>query len=58
MQAKKILIVLSRVTKNWASDLRKKAAKRIMYGESCPFVALVGVSLASGTVILIKEEEL
>lgn len=31
---------------------------RILYGDSGPFFALVGVSLASGTGILTKEEEL
>lgn len=31
---------------------------RILYGDSAPFFALVGVSLASGTGILTKEDEL
>lgn len=31
---------------------------RILYGDSAPFFALVGVSLASGTGIITKEEEL
>lgn len=31
---------------------------RFFYGDSVPFFALVGVSLASGTGILTKEDEL
>ncbi|XP_056648015.1 serine/threonine-protein kinase Pink1, mitochondrial [Diorhabda sublineata] len=60
LQARRILIdnVLNRVTNSLAADLRKKAARRILYGDSGPFFALVGVSLASGTGILTKEEEL
>nr|CAH7749211.1 unnamed protein product [Callosobruchus chinensis] len=60
LQARRILIdnVLNRVTNSLAADLRKRAAKRILYGDSGPFFALVGVSLASGTGILTKEEEL
>ncbi|KAJ8918338.1 hypothetical protein NQ315_008031 [Exocentrus adspersus] len=60
LQARKILIdnVLNRVTNSLAADLRKRAARRILYGDSGPFFALVGVSLASGTGILTKEEEL
>ncbi|CAH1105419.1 unnamed protein product [Psylliodes chrysocephalus] len=60
LQARRILIdnVLNRVTNSLAADLRKRAARRILYGDSGPFFALVGVSLASGTGILTKEEEL
>ncbi|KAL3280758.1 hypothetical protein HHI36_003993 [Cryptolaemus montrouzieri] len=60
LQARRILIdnVLNRVTNSLAADLRKRAAKRILYGDSAPFFALVGVSLASGTGIITKEEEL
>ncbi|XP_017785420.1 PREDICTED: serine/threonine-protein kinase PINK1, mitochondrial [Nicrophorus vespilloides] len=60
LHARRILIdnVLNRVTNTLAAELRKKAARRIMYGDSGPFFALVGVSLASGTGILTKEEEL
>ncbi|XP_019869047.1 serine/threonine-protein kinase Pink1, mitochondrial [Aethina tumida] len=60
LQARRILIdnVLNRVTNSLAAELRKKAAKRILYGDSAPFFALVGVSLASGTGILTKEDEL
>ncbi|XP_018567039.1 serine/threonine-protein kinase PINK1, mitochondrial [Anoplophora glabripennis] len=60
LQARKILIdnVLNRVTNSLAADLRKRAARRILYGDSGPFFALVGVSLASGTGLLTKEDEL
>uniref|UniRef100_A0A6P7GSH9 non-specific serine/threonine protein kinase n=1 Tax=Diabrotica virgifera virgifera TaxID=50390 RepID=A0A6P7GSH9_DIAVI len=60
LQARRILIdnVLNRVTNSLAADLRKRAARRILFGDSGPFFALVGVSLASGTGILTKEEEL
>ncbi|XP_022905952.2 serine/threonine-protein kinase Pink1, mitochondrial [Onthophagus taurus] len=60
LHARRILIdnVLNRVTNSLASELRKKAAKRILFGDSAPFFALVGVSLASGTGIITKEEEL
>ncbi|CAH1117753.1 unnamed protein product [Phaedon cochleariae] len=60
LQARKLLInnVLNRVTNSLASDLRKRAARRILYGDSGPFFALVGVSLASGTGILTREDEL
>ncbi|KAF5297680.1 hypothetical protein FQA39_LY12011 [Lamprigera yunnana] len=60
IHAKRIFIdnVLSRVTNTLASDLRKRAARRILFGDSGPFLAFVGVSLASGTGILSKEDEL
>lgn len=60
LQARRILIdnVLNRVTNSLAADLRKRAARRILFGDSGPFFALVGVSLASGTGILTKEDEL
>ncbi|KAI4465831.1 serine/threonine protein kinase [Holotrichia oblita] len=60
LHARRILIdnVLNRVTNSLAAELRKKTARRILFGDSAPFFALVGVSLASGTGILTKEEEL
>lgn len=60
LHARRILIdnVLQRVTNSLAGELRKRAARRILFGDSGPFFALVGVSLASGTGILTKEEEL
>ncbi|XP_021920748.1 uncharacterized protein LOC110830315 [Zootermopsis nevadensis] len=50
--------VLRRVTNSLSTDLRKRAAKRLLFGDSAPFFALVGVSLASGTGILTKDDEL
>lgn len=59
-QARRIFVdsILKRVTNSLAADLRRKAAKRLVFGDSGPFLALVGVSLASGTGILTKEDEL
>lgn len=58
--ARKILIdnVLQRVTHTLNADLRRKAARRLFYGDSAPFFALVGVSLASGSGLLTKDDEL
>nr|CAD7457694.1 unnamed protein product [Timema tahoe] len=50
--------VLRRVTNSLSADLRRRAAKRILFGDSAPFFALVGVSLASGTGLLTKDDEL
>ncbi|XP_046397282.1 serine/threonine-protein kinase Pink1, mitochondrial [Ischnura elegans] len=50
--------ILNRVTNSLAGDLRKRATKRLFFGDSRPFFALVGVSLASGTGILTKDDEL
>lgn len=50
--------VLKRVTNSLAADLRRRTAKQLLHGNSAPFFALVGVSLASGTGILTKEDEL
>ncbi|XP_071451935.1 serine/threonine-protein kinase Pink1, mitochondrial-like [Hetaerina americana] len=50
--------ILNRVTNSLASDLRKRATRRLFFGDSGPFFALVGVSLASGTGILTKDDEL
>ncbi|XP_076233433.1 PTEN-induced putative kinase 1 [Calliopsis andreniformis] len=50
--------ILKRVTNTVAADLRRRAASRLAFGDSAPFFALVGVSLASGTGILTKEDEL
>ncbi|XP_033337927.2 PTEN-induced putative kinase 1 [Megalopta genalis] len=50
--------ILKRVTNSLAADLRRRAATRLVYGDSAPFFALVGVSLASGTGILTKDDEL
>lgn len=58
--ARKLFVdhVLKRVTNSLASDLRRKTAKQLLSGNSTPFFALVGVSLASGTGIITKEDEL
>ncbi|XP_047101200.1 serine/threonine-protein kinase Pink1, mitochondrial [Schistocerca piceifrons] len=50
--------VLRRVTNSQSAELRERATKRLLYGDSAPFFALVGVSLASGTGILTKDDEL
>lgn len=50
--------ILNKVTNSLASDLRKRASKQLIFGNSAPFLALVGVSLASGTGIITKEDEL
>lgn len=58
--ARKLLInnVLDRVTPTLNSDLRKRATRRLFYGDSTPFFTLVGVSLASGSGLLTKDDEL
>ncbi|XP_015600202.1 serine/threonine-protein kinase PINK1, mitochondrial [Cephus cinctus] len=59
-QARRIFVdnILKRVTNTLAADLRRRAASRLLFGDSAPFFALVGVSLASGTGILTKDDEL
>ncbi|KAJ9594877.1 hypothetical protein L9F63_013838 [Diploptera punctata] len=59
-QARRLFVdnVLRRVTNSLSGDLRKRATKRLFFGDSAPFFALVGVSLASGTGILTKDDEL
>lgn len=59
-QARRLFVdnVLRRVTNSLSADLRKRATKRLLFGDSAPFFALVGVSLASGTGILTKDDEL
>jgi PTEN induced putative kinase 1 len=49
--------VLRRVTNTQAARLRRKTAKQLFSGQSAPFLALLGVSLASGTGIVTKEDE-
>lgn len=46
------------MTNTLAADLRRRAARLLFGGDSAPFFALVGISLASGTGILTKEDEL
>ncbi|KOC64392.1 Serine/threonine-protein kinase PINK1, mitochondrial [Habropoda laboriosa] len=50
--------ILNRVTNSLAANLRRRAASRLIFGDSTPFFALVGVSLASGTGMLTKDDEL
>jgi len=51
--------VLRRVTNTQASSLRRRAAEQLTgRGNSAPFLALVGVSLASGSGIITKEDEI
>lgn len=60
-QARRLFVdnILNRVTNTLAADLRRRAASRLLFrGDSAPFFALVGISLASGTGILTKEDEL
>lgn len=58
--ARKLFIdnILNRVTTTYSADLRIQATKKLFYGDSAPFFALIGVSLASGAGVLTKEDEL
>ncbi|KAJ8977930.1 hypothetical protein NQ317_002904 [Molorchus minor] len=67
LQARRILIdnVLNHSNKQPCCRFKEESCKKggplfrlILYGDSGPFFALVGVSLASGTGILTKEDEL
>jgi len=61
ISARKTLInnVLKRVTNSQAAVLRRRAFQQLSSnGNSAPFLALVGVSLASGSGILTKEDEI
>ena len=50
--------VLKRVSNSTAAEFRRRAAKRLLFGNSAPFLAFVGVSLASGNGIITEEDEL
>lgn len=50
--------LLSRVTNSLSADLRRRTARQLMYGNSRPFFALVGVSLASGNGMLTNDHQL
>lgn len=50
--------ILNRVTTTYSADLRNEATKKLLYGDSAPFFSLIGVSLATGTGILTKDDEL
>ncbi|XP_058821204.1 serine/threonine-protein kinase Pink1, mitochondrial isoform X2 [Topomyia yanbarensis] len=59
-QARRIFVdnVLNRVTNPYSAELRAQATKRLMFGDSAPFLALVGISLASGDGMLTKDDQL
>ena len=50
--------VLRRVTNSRINQLRRRTAQELLGGNSAPFLALIGVSLASGNGILTKEDEI
>lgn len=50
--------VLNRVTNSLNAELRQRTTRQLLFGNSAPFFALIGVSLASGTGIITKEDEL
>jgi len=50
--------VLRRVTNSGSKELRRRTAQELLGGNSAPFLALVGVSLASGSGILNREDEI
>lgn len=50
--------LLSRVTNSLSADLRRRTARQLMYGNSRPFFALVGMSLASGNGLLTNDNQL
>lgn len=58
--ARKLFVdnVLNRVTAPCSEELRNQATKKLFYGDSAPFFALIGVGLASGAGVLTKEDEL
>jgi len=61
VSARRLLIdnVLKRVTNSQAAILRRRAVHQLTsQGNSAPFLALVGVSLASGSGIITKEDEI
>jgi PTEN induced putative kinase 1 len=59
-QARRVVVdaVLSRVTHTVAADLRRKVTRQLLFGDSRPFFALVGVSIASGAGIITKDDQL
>lgn len=50
--------LLNRVTNSLSADLRRHTARQLMYGNSRPFFALVGMSLASGNGMLTSDNQL
>uniref|UniRef100_A0A0A9X0X9 non-specific serine/threonine protein kinase n=3 Tax=Lygus hesperus TaxID=30085 RepID=A0A0A9X0X9_LYGHE len=49
--------LLSRVTTNVSAELRNRTTRQLLFGNSTPFFAFVGLSLATGSIIT-KEDEL
>lgn len=49
--------ILSRVTTSLSTGLRERTTRQLLYGNSTPFFAFVGIGLASGS-ILRKEDQL
>lgn len=58
--ARRLLVdgVLKRVTNSLASDLRRRCIRQHNNGNPSAFFALVGTSLASGTGVITKQDEL
>lgn len=59
--ARKLFVnsLLNRVTNSLSSDLRRRTLHQLLYKDnSRPFLTFVGVSLASGTGMLTKEDEM
>jgi len=50
--------LLRRVTNTQAAHLRRRAATQLSSGNPAPFFALVGISLASGSGVITKQDEL
>ncbi|XP_050442704.1 serine/threonine-protein kinase Pink1, mitochondrial [Adelges cooleyi] len=50
--------LLNRVTNSLSADLRKRTARQLMFGNSRPFFALVGMSLASGNGVITNDNQL
>lgn len=50
--------LLNRVTNSLSTDLRRRTARQLMFGNSRPFFALVGMSLASGNGMLTNDKQL
>lgn len=58
-QTRRLLInnILRGVTNSLAADIRRRSERQLFNGNPRPFFALVGVSLASGSGIITKEDE-
>ncbi len=58
-RARRLLVqnVLKGVTNSLAADLRRRSVKQLFNGNPSPFFALIGISLASGTGVVTKQDE-